>query len=204
MDRLKKWGRRKGYLVKSTVNRLAKSRLNTYPKCVVSIAIVLFAIGCENLKNSNPLSTPTSEEFIAEDDSESYPHFIVTRVHADGDVSKEITHPVNAELIEIFLDKMIWKDVESIAVHADENHSLAINYPKADENGEQSLTARWTRLEEETDAVRVQVVRSSDSFEDPDLVLNLMTLLLSGDSALESSLQWKVESKGMVMEGARE
>lgn len=99
---------------------------------------------------------------------------------------------------------MIWTDVESIAVHANVNHSLAINYPKADENGEQSLTARWTRLEEETDAVRVQVVRSSDSFEDPDLVLNLMTLLLSGDSALESSLQWKVESKGMMGEEARE
>ena len=194
----------KGCSVKSPVKRLAKSRLKECPNWVVSIAIVLFAIGCENLKNSNPLSTPTSEEFIAEDDSESYPHFIVKRVHADGDVTKEITHPVNAELIEIFLDKMIWKDVESIAVHADENHSLAINYPKADENGEQSLTARWTRLEEETDAVRVRVVRSSDSFEDSDLVLNLMTLLLSGDSALESSLQWKVESKGMMREGARE
>lgn len=119
--------------MKSPVKRLAKSRLNAYPKWVVSVAIVLLAIGCENVKNSKPLSAPSPEEFIAEDSSESYPHFIVKRVHADGYVTKEITHPVNAELIEIFLDTMIWTDVESIAVHADENHSLAIHYPKADE-----------------------------------------------------------------------
>ena len=190
--------------MKSAVKRLAKSCFNAYPNWVVSIAIVLFALGCENVKNSNPLSTPPPEEFIADDDSESYPHFIVKRVHADGDETTELTHPVNAELIKIFLDKMIWTDVESIAVHADENHSLAINYPRADENGEQSLTARWTRMEAETDAVRIRVIRSSDSFEDPDLVLDLMTLLLSGDTALESSLQWKVESKGMMREVARE
>ena len=80
--------------MKSPVKRLAKSRLKECPNWVVSIAIVLFAIGCENVKNSNPLSTPTSEELIAEDDSESYPHFIVKRVHADGDETTELMHPV--------------------------------------------------------------------------------------------------------------
>ncbi len=191
--------------MKSPVKQLPKSRLNKYPKSVVFIAMVLFAMGCENVKKSNSLGTPPTEEFTAEDGSESpYPHFIVKRVHADGSETTERTHPVNAELIEVLLAEMIWANVESIAVHADENHSLAINYLKADENGEQSLTARWTRLEAETDAVRVRVVRSSDSFEDPDLMLDLMTLLLSGDAALESSLQWKVESKGMMREGARE
>ena len=158
--------------------------------------ITLGLFGCSTREDSSAEElTATGNLTSSGSDETSYPQLVVIHTHADGSKTTETTNPIVPRTIDVVLPTIDPTDLTSIAIHADANTSLTINYSGGENKNEESMVAVWRRPETELENALFCVVRHSDPFDDPEQVFPLLESLLIDEESLESSMNWTIQAR---------